>query len=288
MKGRFARSIVHPGPLAEERIAAVPCRVERLKVDLAAGVNINQAVSDALAARGFTSGFVRLKNARVNPMRYVIPAPATDDQHAAWYSETFAPDSETLIEDAGFIVGQRDGQPFFHSHGTWKTPDLGRRAGHILPLESCLAAPVEAEAWGISGAVFQVHHDPETNFRLFTPESAAAPGGNGDRGLILRVRPSEDINGAIETACTKAGIRDANIMGIGSLIGAVFENAPEVVSYATEVLITHGSVRQGKSDLEIMVVGIDGKITEGTLLPGSNPVCVTFELLIVETLRFVP
>jgi hypothetical protein len=56
-----------------------------------------------------------------------------------------------------------------------------------------------------------------------------------------------------------------------------------VDSYATEVLITDGSLRHGRCTLEIALVGLDGTISHGRLLRGSNPVCVTFELLIVST-----
>lgn len=276
------RRVVHPGPAAKERIEAIACRAEAFDVTLAAGIDMNASVADAFAVRGFSGGFLRLKNAMVDPMRYVIPAPAADAAHAAWYSETFAPEGESIIEDAGFIVGRRDDQPFFHCHGVWETSDLGRRAGHLLPHDSRLAKPARAQAWGVSGALFEVLDDRETNFRLFAPRPSEEECDAGYRAVIARIRPGEEIVQAIEVLCRQHGMLNATVMGIGSVVGAVFTDAPDVSSYATEALIGDGKVTDGTCRLDIAIVGIDGCITEGRLAPGVNPVCVTFELLIVE------
>lgn len=281
--GRFARTIVHPGPIAAERAVAVPCRVEKRKVTLIPGKSMNDAAAAALKNEGFSVGYIRIRNARVNPLRYVMPAPSPDDTHAAWYSDTCAPDGVAVIGDAGMMVGHRDGAPFFHCHGIWRTADGQRRMGHLLPLESQLAEPVEAEAWGIFGALFDVQDDPETNFRLFMPVSSPDDRASGKRGFICRVRPNEEIGEAIEALCRQHDIGNAVVHGVGSVVGAVFEDAPEVPSFATEVLITQGEVRNGRCSLRIAIVDIDGIITEGTLSPGANPVCVTFELAVHET-----
>ncbi len=281
--GRFARTIVHPGPTAPERFAAAPCRVEKRKITLNPGQSMNDVAASALKDIGYSGGYIRIRNARVNPLRYVIPAASPDGAHAAWYSDTYAPDGVAVIEDAGLVVGQRDGAPFFHCHGIWRTADGQRRMGHLLPLESQLAEPAEVEAWGISGAVFDVRDDPETNFRLFMPVPMQGGTISGVRGFICRVRPNEEIGEVIETLCRRHNLRNATVHGVGSVVGAVFEDAPEVTSFATEVLITRGEVRDGQCRLRIAIVDIDGAIAEGTLSPAANPVCVTFEIVVHET-----
>ncbi|TJW84584.1 MAG: DUF296 domain-containing protein, partial [Mesorhizobium sp.] len=95
------RSIRHPGPIASERFAAMPCAAAPLTLRLKAGSSINEAVAQALADAGFGGGYIRLRNARVDPMCYVIPAASPDGTHAAWYSDTFAPEGITVVEDAG-------------------------------------------------------------------------------------------------------------------------------------------------------------------------------------------
>ena len=95
------RAIVHPGPVSAERHAAAPCTATPFTARLLPGRSVNQAVAEAFADAGFASGYIRLKGAAVDPMRYVMPAPSPDETHAAWYSETNAPPGVTTIEDAG-------------------------------------------------------------------------------------------------------------------------------------------------------------------------------------------
>ena len=276
------RAIVHPGPVSAERHAAVACEATPFAARLMPGRSVNQAVAEAFADAGFASGYIRLKGAAVDPMLYVMPAPAPDETHAAWYSETYAPRGVTTIEDAGLIVGLRDGEPFLHCHGIWRTPDGERRAGHLLPLEAQFAEPVEAEAWGLSGAAFDVTTDAETNFRLFKAMPASSESASqGRRAIACTIKPNGDIGAAVERICAEHGLADASIHGIGSLIGADFEDAPHFPSYATEVLVRHGEVRAGRATLDIALVGIDGSVAEGRLVRNTNPVCVTFELLLV-------
>ena len=262
----------------------MPCAAEPLTLRLHSGRLINDAVAQAFADAGFAGGYVRLRDAKVDPMRYVIPAASPDGAHAAWYSDTVAPDGTTIIEDAGLIVGRRDGEPFLHCHGIWRTPDGVRRMGHLLPLDSQLAEPVDVEAWGVAGALFDVRDDAETNFRLFAPiETAVSVEHRGGRAAICTVRPNEDISQAIEAVCRRHGFDHASIQGIGSLVGADFDNGSAVSSYATEVLVTGGAVRSGLCTLDVALVGMDGVMSAGRLRRGANPVCVTFELLVVAS-----
>jgi predicted DNA-binding protein with PD1-like motif len=274
------RSIRHPGPVQAERVAAAPCTARAVRVSLKPGRSVNDAAAEALASVGARSGYIRLRNARVAPMRYVIPAASPDGAHAAWYSDTFTPAGTTLIEDAGMVVGLRDGEPFLHCHGRWRTADGALRMGHLLPLESELAEAVEAEACAISGALFDVRDDEETNFRLFraVDDGGAGPGAGA---LALTVRPNQDVTLAVEDACRAHGIADADIHGIGSVIEADFEDGSRLPSYATEALVRSGRLDEGRASLDIALVGLDGTIGEGRLARGVNPVCVTFELLIV-------
>jgi predicted DNA-binding protein with PD1-like motif len=275
------RSIRHPGPPAPARAVAVACRAEAVRLRLEPGRSINQAVAEAFARAEVPGGYVRLRGAPVSPMRYVIPAASPDAGHAAWYSETFAPAGVSLVEDAGLVAGRRDGQPFLHCHGIWRTPDGERRMGHLLPLESEFAEPVEAEAWAAADAVFEVADDPETGFRLFGPAPWPKGRASGAAALLCAFRPNQDIGEAIEAACRLHGIAGASVHGIGSLVGADFEDGSGISSYATEVLVRQGRVAGGRAALDIAMVGMEGELGEGRLSRGINPVCVTFEILIV-------
>ncbi|QKV17034.1 PCC domain-containing protein [Oricola thermophila] len=280
------RSIRHPGPPAHERHTAVACRAQALSLTLEPGKSFNTSLADAFSSHGFEAGYALLDDVPMKRLDYVVPAESPDESHAAWYSETFAPSSGGTICSAGLHLGRRDGEPFLHCHGLWELQDEGLRMGHLLPFEAELREATKVRAVGISGALFDATDDAETNFRLFSPQIAKASDVETPRRAVLAtVRPNQDICEAIEAICDEHGFEDAEVLGIGSLVGADFEGGGHVSSYATEVLIRDGQVTKSKDGprarLDIALVGIDGAIAEGVLLRGTNPVCVTFELLIL-------
>ena len=282
------RSLRHPGPPAAERVRAVPCRAHRLSLTLPAGSSVNEAVTGALAEAGFASGFAQLDGVAISPMRYVIPAPAPDEAHVAWYSDTRAPEGVVTVEKAAVVAGIRDGEPFIHCHGIWRAADGVRRAGHLLPHDSVVAHEARVEAWGIEGAAFVARDDPETNFKLFSAEVAAAGAAAREGGrpaLACTVRPNGDISHTLEVACARNGIPEAAVHGVGSLIGVDFADGRHVPSYATEVMVASGRVAAGgaEASLDVALADMDGAVHEGVLLRGGNPVCVTFELLVVAS-----
>jgi predicted DNA-binding protein with PD1-like motif len=277
----MARLIVHPGPPAAERVRVAEAGVQPLRLRLKEGRTVNEAVAAAFAEAGFESGYVDFAGLTLDPVRYVIPAASPDAAHAAWYSHTYAPSGVASIEKAGAIVGRRDGMPFLHCHGIWRLADGTRRMGHLLPFEAVVAEEIEIDAWAISGAWFEAQDDPETNFRLFAPvvetaRRAPAP----TPGLLCTICPNEDLATRIAQVCRAYGLESASVYGIGSLVGCAFADGTGMDSYATEVLVTAGTVRNEAVSLDIAIVGMDGAIAEGRLA-GVNTVCVTFELLIV-------
>jgi predicted DNA-binding protein with PD1-like motif len=131
--------------------------------------------------------------------------------------------------------------------------------------------------------------DAETNFTLFHPLPATTPtDGNrtdGNRTIIARIRPNEDITTAIETIARRHHIGAAIVRGsLGSLIGAHFTDGTRVSDHATEVLVRSGHVHDGEAVLEMLVVDMAGMVHAGRLVRGDNPVCITFEL-VLEAVR---
>lgn len=280
------RAIRHPGPVAVERERAVSCRAEPLSLTLDPGMPFNETVARAFSAAGYRAGWAELSDAIMNEMNYVMPAGSPGEAHAAWYSETFRPAPGGVIRSAGLHLGTRDGEPFLHCHGTWDVPGDGSRMGHLLPFEASLAEPAVIKAYGISGAALVVRDDAETNFRLFAPEKTAEAGAAGTHiALLASVRPNQDICEAIETVCARFDVTEASVMGIGSLVGVSYEDGRDIPDYATEVLIRSGAVQPEngtpRCTLDIDMVGMSGIVSSGRLARGRNPVCVTFELLII-------
>jgi hypothetical protein len=104
--------------------------------------------------------------------------------------------------------------------------------------------------------------------------------------LVVRVRPNQDLCLALERVCAERNIRRGLIRGgVGSLIGAVFDDGRIVEPFVTEVFIRRGVIETGidgspRAEVDIGLVAHTGEIAEGRLERGQNPVLITFELVI--------
>lgn len=278
------RALQQPGPPAAHRIESLAAPLVTLDFVLEAGLTLNEAIARPLQAAGLTAATVSFSDGTLAPFHYVMPAPSPDPDHAAWYSRTYSPPGEVEIEQANVTFGSRDGAPFTHCHAIWRTADGVRAGGHILPLETRIARPIAAKAWGTRDARIVARPDAETNFTLFTPEADAPPVASTVRPLLLaRLRPNIEVGAALEDLCRSHGITRARVRGsLGSLIGAVFDDAEALEDPATEFLVLDGFVAPDadgrlESRLKIAIVGLSGALREGWLTRGRNAVCITCE-----------
>lgn len=282
------RRIVHPGPVAAQRWAALPTRLDARHLVLAPGRTLRQALDDALRPSGAASAVLRLAGGGFAPLAYVMPALARDDRHAVYFSERFEAAAPALLDIATVTWGERAGAPWLHCHARW-TDAAGRpHGGHLLPDEAVLCAPVQASAWLLRDARFGVVADEETGFSLFSPQ--AGPGAQGDGApppaLAVRLAPNEDVCSALESLCARRGISTATVRGgVGSLVGAAFDDGRVVEPFVTEVLVREGRIVPGpdgapRAALDIALVDHTGGLHQGRLARGANPVLVTFELVL--------
>ncbi|MEA2769121.1 MAG: hypothetical protein QOD93_2083, partial [Acetobacteraceae bacterium] len=252
------RLLRQPGPTHPSRIDSFRGDLSTLHFDLHPGQTLNQAITAPLVDAGFQSGTVTFKGTALNPFRYVMPGPADNASHVAYFTAPRAPPGTTRIEQANATFGWADGKPYIHCHATWIEPDGTRRGGHILPHETIVAEPGEATAWAFHTIRIDTQPDPETNFTLFQPS-----GTNIGRDLLARIKPNEDIIEALETVARAHGITNAVVRGsLGSLIGARFVDGRQVRDHATEVLVREGHIRNGKAALNLLVVDMQGWVHE--------------------------
>lgn len=265
--------MIHKGPRAIVRVQDAPTRVVAISGRLRAGETVLGGIARVFADAGCRGGVAFLDGVTCDPMRYVLPALSSDGVHAAWYSDTYAPDGPCRIIRATASVGVKDGQPFLHCHGIWDTPD-GTAMGHLL-LDSVVSEDCQITGIGALDAWFESRHDPETLFTLFHAE------GHSDGPAILaRISPGEDVVTAVEQLCADHRITDAMVHGIGSIDHITFADGSTVDCLATELRFDNARVKGGAATLPIDVVDIDGRIYAGTLTRGNNPVGVTLEILI--------
>jgi predicted DNA-binding protein with PD1-like motif len=282
--------IKQPGLAADERIVAVATKGRTLTLRLEPGKLLVDAVASEFASHGFVSGTVDISGLAVCPFAYVMPALSKTGENAAFYSDVFHPSGLTRIKHGALTFGRRDGAPFFHAHALWTEADGQFSGGHIIPDETVVAEPVTVSAYGIIDAAFEGNPDAETNFKLLGPVQHHVSGGFARWTLAhaIRLRPNQDLTDALEAFCVAKKVTRARIHGgVGSTIGAAFDDGRIVENFATEVYIQRGVVEPGadgrpEAQLDVGLVDYTGTTAEGRLTRGQNPVLMTFELVIEE------
>jgi predicted DNA-binding protein with PD1-like motif len=278
------RRIEHPGPTSLQRVISAPCRIRQVALTLAAGAPLLETLAQALAEEGAASAVLAIEAGALSPLAYVMPAQSTSPDHAVFYSSRFDAKGPAQLASGRITFGRRHGAPWLHCHALWTAADGQRGCGHILPEHARTAAPLALSGWLLDGAGFAVTDDAETHFSLFEPAVTGAAGSAN--AIVLRIRPNEDLCGAIEALCAQRGILRAVVRGgVGSLIGAAFDDGRLVEPHITEVFITSGEVAPGidqqpRATIDVNLVDYTGGIHAGRLIGGANPVLVTFELVL--------
>jgi predicted DNA-binding protein with PD1-like motif len=275
------RSLVQPGPVSPARIESFPGRCEKIDIVLQRGLTLAEAISQPLVAAGVQAATVRVADFGLEPLRYVMPGPPDGPAHVAYFSAPRAPAGRSWIELACVTFGCMDGVPRLHCHATWVEQDGAYRGGHILLDESIVATTATARAWTFRDVGICAESDPETNFPLLRPVKLNKV--TAANAVLARVRPNEDICTAVETIARRHDLRDAVVRGsLGSLIGARFADGRMVTDHATEVLVRSGEVHDGIAAMDLAVVDMQGRVHNGRLLRGDNPVCITFDLVLED------
>jgi len=283
------RHLRHPGPTLQPRAEVVSGRARVFDLTLPAGLTLLEAITRECAARGVDSAALSLGEGILDPLVYYLPAVVEGPFLRFGYSGEQRPGGAGRLEMGYATFGLRDGAPFVHCHAVWLEEDGLCHGGHVLPSEAVLARPLAARALSLPGVALLSELDSETDYQLFHPvrTSAEPAGASGGRAAYVRVRPNEDLTRAVERVCREEGYRSATVRGLGSLIGARFDDGREIEDQGSEIVVTRGHVAPGpdgrqRAEIDICFSGFSGLAARGRLLPDENPVCITFELLIEE------
>jgi predicted DNA-binding protein with PD1-like motif len=287
------RSITHTGTPDPQRIYDMPTPVRLAQGFLASGQTLLRAMSELVEAHDAKSGAFTLNGGAFTSFSYVMPALSKTPEHAVYFSETFHVEGRVLLETASVTYGLREGQPWLHCHAVWIEPSGRRHCGHLLPDQIVVAAPIQLTGVVLETAAFTVCPDAETNFSLFLPLALEAKTPQpkvakteARPAYALRLAPNIDFCTALEEFCRARDIEHATIFGgVGSTVGAVFQDGSVVEPFVTELLIRSGHIVKGTdghlhAELDIAMVDYKGGITEGRLAKGANPILVTAELVI--------
>lgn len=288
------RRIDHPGTPAQERIHSAICQGQLFETTLEPGHSLIDSMAIAMRRLGVSSAAMKLSGGAFDCFAYCMPALSKTSDHAVYFSETFRVQGQVSLETASVTYGVRDGKPWLHCHAVWREPDGRRHCGHLLPDQVQVIREISATGSAVHGAEFVVTPDAETNFSLFVPRitpnhyatSHAQTSVKTSSSYIVRLSPNIDVCYALETFCAEKGISSAVIQGgVGSTVGAVFDDGRTVEPFVTELLIRAGEIRADSTGrpnarIEITMVDYKGTVSEGVLARGQNPVLVTFELVV--------
>lgn len=270
------RFLVQPGPAAPVRLDICRGEAKLMRFSVPEGTTLHAGLTAPLAEAGCGAATLRFRDAAVGPFRFVMPGPPDGPAHVAYFTDPVAPPGVTRISDASATFAWADGKPMVHIHAAWNEADGRRRGGHILAAETLVAAPFDVEAWCFSDIRVEAEFDNETNFTLPQPK-AGTSSDSGSGAFFIRVKPNVDLLTTIEWI----GLRNATVLGMGSLIGAAFTDGNRVPDNATEVLVRQGWVRDGVVSVEVIAVDGAGTVHQGWLQRGENPICITFDLILL-------
>lgn len=280
------RHIEHPGPVAAQRRHTVNCNVRHVEISLPAGMTLLAAFTSVLEAYRAQGAVARLRGGSFEPFAYCMPALSSTPEHAVYFSERYQLPGSVRLESGCVTVGRRDGEPWLHCHGIWHDASGRRLSGHVLPDDAFISEPIDASVWLLDGATFDVVPSPETGFSLFEPVAVSSCSPKKNSPFAMSIRPNQDFCTALEAECKARGIAQARVHGgVGSLIGATFDDGRQVHPIATEVFIRDGLVSAAQegslvAQIDVSLVDYLGGLSEGRLQRGENPVLVTFELLV--------
>lgn len=291
------KPLTHPGERFEPRIKPVKVKTKTVVRQLTVGEPLTKQLTDIVAEYGATSGAAELYSGDCDPVKYVIPT-AGNGIKAVGFSETRTTDQAKYIYGAA-TIGFRYGEPFVHSHSMWNNAEGETLGGHLWADTMVGEDGVFAIVHVMDGVDLISADDPETDMPVFTPHATerkvfdVTAETELRNTVVARVLPGEDITEAIIKTSRDAGFTAVSVRaGIGSLVGAEFRNRATgevrvVDGPGTEIIALIGHVADVNTEepevrLSCTLVDRHGVVHAGELLPGVNPVAVTFELVLQE------
>lgn len=269
----------HPGPRTPERIVSVPTAVTVVRAELPPGARVAAELYRITEAAGHRAACVELTHGCFGTLRYVHPAVGTG--RPAYFSDTFEPAGPCFVLGGAATVGTRESRGFAHLHATW-LDEYGRvRGGHLLPETTVGEMPIEVTMRLLHDVAYVSDTCPETTMPAFSPH-ALAP-ATAPHAVAARILPGEDLHTAVTAVAERAGFDSAVVRAsLGSVVGARLRTGPGRIAEAdwpaTEFTALTGTVGDGDAVLTASLVDRNGEVHTGLVLPGQNPVAVTFEL----------
>lgn len=176
MGSRGMKTLHHPGPVLEpRRLALWATGGCDLRIALAEGADLMEDLVAALYGHGVESAGLVILGGALARVSFMTGRPDESGFRAATHNGPWELEGPLTLIGGGAIFGpDQAGRPLLHCHALFSVPDGRVRGGHLRQ-GFCPLGPegLLVLAQALEGAAFKVVHDPETNFPIFHPATAA-------------------------------------------------------------------------------------------------------------------
>jgi hypothetical protein len=170
----LARPLQQPGaPDRARRESVCSARAQHLRVLLAPGLSLHEALAAPLVALGLRGATIRVLGGVFARIHFCVPVQTPEGPAVAAYSAPRESGPSRLIFGNATFGLDLKGEACVHCHGAF-CDDQGRLlGGHLLP-QDCIVGPEPLSAFVtvLPGATWQTVRDAETTVPLFIPHGA--------------------------------------------------------------------------------------------------------------------
>lgn len=178
------RTLVHPGPPAEPRLAHVAAQGGRqLRLSLPQGTCLHEGLAQALADAGVHSAAMALVGGDWDEVAYCLPIPDPEGQLMATYGEPTVLRGASLLRGSATLGQDAQGQPVIHCHASLTDADGTVHGGHVLTQRSVVGAcPVTVWVSVLAGVSLRLGFDAETRLNMLKPQAVQTSSGAAHAG----------------------------------------------------------------------------------------------------------
>ena len=167
------RTLVHPGPRADVRLAHVAAQGARqIRLSLPQGTCLHEGLTQALAAAGVQSAAMALMGGDLAEVAYCLPIPDPEGQLMATYGEPKVLRGASLLRGSATLGQDDQGAPVIHCHASFADADGGVRGGHVLTPHTVVGQrPVTVLVSVLGGVALRLGFDDETRLNMLKPHA---------------------------------------------------------------------------------------------------------------------
>ena len=178
------RTLVHPGPRAEPRLAHVAAQGGRqLRLSLPPGTCLHEGLTQALADAGVHSAAMALVGGDWDEVAYCLPIPDPEGQLMATYGEPTVLRGASLLRGSATLGQDAQGLPVIHCHASLTDATGQVHGGHVLTQRSVVGQrPVTVWVSVLDGVSLRLGFDPETRLNMLKPQAVQPFAGAAHAG----------------------------------------------------------------------------------------------------------